>query len=350
MKRILSFLLIAAMLVSLTACAKPQQEEKKDTVIFTDSLGRKVELPAKIEKIVPSGTMAQIVLWALAPDLFVGLTSAFDDETVPFIGEEHGSLPVLGQLYGGKGGWNMETLLSSGAEVVIDVGEPKDSAAEELDALQEQTGVPFVHITATTATVGEAYRKLGELLDRSEQAEQLAAYCDRVYAETLALSESVEKVGAIYCLGDRGLNVIAKGSYHAEILDLLTDNAAVVDNPSSKGTGNEVDMEQLLIWDPAVILFAPDSIYDTVGTDPLWQNLTAIKNGNYFKVPAAPYNWIGTPPSVQRYLGMLWLSSLLYPDAAEYDLYEAVKEYFDLFYRTELTREQFAELTEHSVK
>ena len=32
---------------------------------------------------------------------------------------------------------------------------------------------------------------------------------------------------------------------------------------------------------------------------------------------------------------MLWLSSLLYPDAAEYDLYEAVKEYFDLFYRTD---------------
>ena len=39
-------------------------------------------------------------------------------------------------------------------------------------------------------------------------------------------------------------------------------------------------MEQLMLWNPDVILFAPDSVYASVGDDPLWQSLTAIQNGN----------------------------------------------------------------------
>ena len=79
-------------------------------------------------------------------------------------------------------------------------------------------------------------------------------------------------------------------------------------------------MEQLMLWNPDVILFAPDSVYASVGDDPLWQSLTAIQNGSYYEAPMGPYNWMGFPPSVQRYLGMLWMAKLLYPDAADYDL------------------------------
>lgn len=129
------------------------------------------------------------------------------------------------------------------------------------------------------------------------------------------------------------------------ILDLMTDNQAVVDDPSSKGTGNEVDFEQLMVWDPEVILFAPDSVFETVGDSEEWQALRAVRNGKYYQVPFGPYNWLGFPPSVQRYLGMLWMGAVLYPDAVDYDLEDAVKEYFRLFYHCDLSHEQFAELT-----
>ena len=172
--------------------------------------------------------------------------------------------------------------MGSGAQVVIDVGEPKDTIVEDLDALQEQTGIPFVHVSATIETMGDAYRKLGELLGMEEEAETLATYCDETYAMVKDVAEHVEKANLLYITGDAGLNVIAQGSYHAEIIDLLSNNLAVVDSPSSKGTGNEVDMEQLMLWNPDVILFAPDSVYASVGDDPLWQSLTAIQNGSYY--------------------------------------------------------------------
>ena len=153
----------------------------------------------------------------------------------------------------------------------------------------------------------------------------------------------------MYITGEKGLNVIAKDSYHAEIIDLLSNNLAVVESPSSKGTGNEVDMESLMLWDPDVILFAPDSCYASVGNDPLWSGMKAIRTGRYYEVPMGPYNWMGFPPSVQRILGMLWMAKLLYPDAANYDLMTEVQTYFRLFYHCDLSAADYDALVANSI-
>ena len=348
MKRILTLLLAALMLLS-TACAAAKAPQTPQTRTFNDSVGRTVEVPYAIHKVAVSGPLAQIVLFALCPDKLAGIASKWDETAEQFFDRKYYDLPVLGQLYGGKGELNLETLLASGAQVVIDVGEPKKTIVEDLDALQAQTGIPFVHITATTSGMGDAYRKLGELLNMPQEAEALAAYCDRVYARTVEIAASVEKRNLLYITGDQGLNVIARGSYHGEIIDLLSNNLAVVESPSSKGTGNEVDMEQILLWDPDVILFAPGSIYSDVKNRPEWQAVTAIRNGEYYEVPFGPYNWMGFPPSVQRYLGMIWMAQLLYPDAAQYDLYGAVLEYFRLFYHCGITFEQYDALMANSI-
>lgn len=350
-KKWLAMLLAVVMVLSLAACGTQSSPQTDDTTrVFTDSVGREVEVPAQIDKVALSGPMAQIVLFALCPDKLVGVSNAWSTEAEQYLDEKYFTMPEIGQLYGGKGELNPETLLQSGAQIVIDVGEPKGSIAEDLDALQEQTGIPFVHITATTETTGDAYRMLGDLLNMKDEAETLAAYCEKVYDRTVSIAGSVEKANVLYVTGDMGQNVIAAGSYHAEILDLLTNNLAVVDEPSSKGTGNEVSMEQILTWDPDVVIFAPESIYDTVADDAAWQSVTAIKNGAYYEVPFVPYNWMGFPPSVQRYLGMMWLSKVLYPDAtAEYDLFSDVQEYYKLFYHCDLTQAQYDALVANSL-
>ncbi len=350
-KKWLAMLLAVVMVLSLAACGAQSSPQTDDTTrVFTDSVGREVEVPAQIDKVALSGPMAQIVLFALCPDKLVGVSNAWSTEAEQYLDEKYFTMPEIGQLYGGKGELNPETLLQSGAQVVIDVGEPKGSIAEDLDALQEQTGIPFVHITATTETTGDAYRMLGDLLNMKDEAETLAAYCEKIYDRTVSIAGSVEKANVLYVTGDMGQNVIAAGSYHAEILDLLTNNLAVVDEPSSKGTGNEVSMEQILTWDPDVVIFAPESIYDTVADDAAWQSVTAIKNGAYYEVPFVPYNWMGFPPSVQRYLGMMWLSKVLYPDAtAEYDLFSDVQEYYKLFYHCDLTQAQYDALVANSL-
>ena len=353
-QRLLALLLALVMTLSLAACgaqSAPTEDENTapETRVFTDSVGREVTVPVQIDQVAVSGPMAQIVLFALCPDKLVGISNAWDESAAQYLDTEYYNLPLLGQLYGGKGELNLETLLESGAQVVIDVGEAKGSIVEDLDALQEQTAIPFVHIDAALATMDETYTLLGDLLGMPDEAKALADYCRSTYDRALTIADSVEKANLLYITGDAGLNVIAQGAYHAEVIDLLSNNLAVVDEPSSKGTGNEVDMEQILNWNPDVILFAPDSIYDTVAGDAAWQGVTAIQNGAYYEVPMGPYNWMGFPPSVQRLLGMLWMAKVLYPEAADYDLYTEAAEYFKLFYHCDLTREQYDALVANSL-
>ena len=357
-KRWMALLLALVMSVSLFACgAEPETNDGDNentgdeavTRVFTDSCGREVTVPANVEKIAVSGPLAQIVVFAMAPDKLVGIANAWDETAAQFLDTKYYDLPLLGQLYGGKGEMNLETLLAAAPDVVIDVGEPKGSIVEDMDALQEQTGIPFVHIDAYLAAMDDTYAMLGDLLAMPNEAQGLADYCRYAYDRAVEIANSVEKANLLYITGDEGLNVIAKGSYHAEAIDLLANNLAVVEEPSSKGTGNEVDMEQILNWNPDVILFAPGSIYASVGSNENWQTITAIKTGAYYEVPMGPYNWMGFPPSVQRLLGMMWMTTVLYPDAADYDLYTEVSSYFQLFYHCELTQAQYDALVANSL-
>ena len=89
MKKTLALLLALLMLFSLAACGTaeptpapavteqpaateaPAEEPAAETVIFTDSSGREVELPANITKIAPRGTVATMILAAFAPEKLV---------------------------------------------------------------------------------------------------------------------------------------------------------------------------------------------------------------------------------------------------------------------------------------
>lgn len=344
MKKLTALLLCLAML--LCACAALAEE----TRTFTDDSGRTVALDQEITHIAVSGNSAQIVVFALAPDMLVGVTSEWDEGSEAYIDAKYYNLPAIGQLYGGKGNLNLETLLSAAPQVVIDVGETKEGIAEDMDALTEQTGIPFVHISMELETLDETYRKLGELLGMEQEAQVLSDYCREVYDRTKAIGEAAQKTTLLYVTGETHLGVIAKDSYHSPIIDMLSDNLAVVESPSAKGTGNETDLEQILSWNPEMILFASPSTYEEAKTDPLWQTVSAVESGNYFLVPQLPYNFMGFPPSAQRLLGMTWMAKLLYPELADYDMYEEIARHFDLFYHCELTREQFDVLMEGSVR
>lgn len=375
MKKLLSLLLALVMALSLAACGRTGDDVQTDpsddaassppatqdatgtengdtadvqsgTRIFTDDAGRDVEIPSEITRFVPSGPLAQIVLFALAPEMFVGLATAWSDTANGIIADKYFDLTYFGQLYG-SADLNIEELALADPQIVIDIGEAKGSITEDLDDLQMQTNIPSVFVSATLETMPETYRRLGELLGKQDEAERLALFCERVYSRTLSIMDEVgdNKVNALYIVGVDGLSVLANTSYHAELIDMLTNNLAVLDDPSPKGGGNEVDMEQISLWNPDFIIFAPGSIYSEVTEMATWGEITAIADSNYIEVPEGPHNWMGSPPSVQRYLGMIWLPATLYPDYCDYDVKAEILEYYELFYGCELTDAQYDALT-----
>jgi iron complex transport system substrate-binding protein len=342
-KKFLAFLVITSLLAG--SCG--MQNTEVSTRVFIDSCGREVTIPTKINTIAATGAMPQMVLLPLASDMFCGLASDWSSDAELYISQEILSLPVYGQIFGGKGDVNLETIISLAPDLLIDIGEKKEGIEEDLDLLQMQTDIPTVHIDSSLTGMAQTYRMLGDLLGKDEKAEELAVYCTNILSRTEEMMFSIGDTGkksVVYCLGDKGLNIIAKGSYHAELLDMLCKNEAVLENPIPSGMGNEIDMEQLLLWNPDFIIFAPNSVYDAVGNNSVWTQLSAIKNANYVEVPQGPYNWMGMPPSVNRYMGMIWLTSVLYPEITPYSLYDEAERYYQLFYNCDLTTEMFNNL------
>ena len=338
-------IVVLCTIILLNACVK---QESGGGILFTDSTGRQVGVPANIRRIVPSGTTAQMYLLAIAPDLLCSLSGRYTAELAEFIPEIVQKLPVTGQLYGDQN-MNPETLAYLAPDLILDVGEPKQTAADDMEKLSRATAIPAVHIAATLHSTPDAFRLLGTLLGREAKGEELARFCEQALADSaFAVQQFGNKPSVLYCLGPMGTNILAAGSFQAEALDLMTHNIAVVHNPSASGTGNETDMEQIFLWNPDIIIFAPDSIYETAGSNQLWLRLEAIQNGRYFRTPAGPYNWLASPPSINRYLGLLWLRTLLYDP--EYDLYARTTEYYRLFYGYELSEDHFNRLTSGSFR
>jgi iron complex transport system substrate-binding protein len=347
------FCIILVLSLLLSGCGQGMPGGSTATREFTDSTGRTLTIPAEITKIAITGPLSQVYILPLAGDMLVGVSNEFSEDAALYLPEAIFTKAEIGQLYGGKGEMDLEALLSAAPDIVIDIGEPKGTIGDDLTALTEQTGIPFVHIDATVATAPEAYRMLGQLLGREEKAEEIALWCETTYEDISAMMDKVDADGArktlLYCLGDKGVNVIAEGSFHAETINMMANNLAVVEDVVSGGLGNEVDLEQILVWDPEIIIFAPDSCFEAIAGDPQWQSVSAVAAGNYYKTPYGPYGWLSSPPGVQRYLGMLWLGELLYPEYTDYDLQEEITEYYKLFYGCTLTEEMYQALLQNAL-
>lgn len=347
---LLLIMILAVSMLMMTACNKDEKSESDGgTVTFTDDAGREVEIPKNIKRIAPSGPLAEQVIESIAPDQMVAISEKPKGEKEQKILSKFMDLPEIGQFYG-KLPFNAESLASAKPDIVIDIGEPKDTVKEDMDAISEKSGTPTIFIEMNFQNADEAYKKLGKVVGEEKKAEKLAKYVKRVNDE---LDSGMKKIGDkklsyVYLTGDNGLGSNPKGSFHMQMLDTIGDNAFVSQEKSPKGGANEISQEELLKLDPDVIIFGPGSVYNDVKNDPVFSQLTAIKEGKYVEAPSLPYNWLGFPPSVNRFMGAQWVAQLFYPDQFKYDLQKRITEYYDLFYGYKLSGKEYKEMMKNA--
>ncbi len=315
--------------------------------VFVDSVGREVEIPDEIVAVAPSGPLAQIALYTLAPDRLAGVAADFSQEAAGYIDDKYMALPRFGQFYGKNVTLNMEALIAAAPQAIVDVGEPKGSIREDMDALQNQLGIPTVFVRATLDTLPDAYAMLGELLGEKERAEALSRRAESILAHAESVSEDLkdgERARVYLAMGKAGLNTNARGSFHAEVLDRVgVLNVADV-QPDSKGAGSAVSLEQILLWNPEFILAETEEVRRQILEDPAWSDIEAVQKGRVYRIPNNPYSFIASPPSVNRLLGIIWLGHLAYPEQYTSELKDDVVEFFKLFYSIELSDGQYGEI------
>ncbi len=319
--------------------------------VYEDSAGREITLPSHLTHMVPSGPLAQIILFTAAPDLIGAVAHPLSDSQLKLLGQGYKDLPSVGQLYGKGDGFNLEAALMANTQVIVDIGEAKASIKEDLDEITQQIKLPTVFIEATFAGMPQTYRDIGRLIENSEKSDLLAAYCQAwldLSAKAQAALPQSERVSVYWALGEAGLNTNAVGSFHSELLDYIpVINVADVE-PANRGGGSEVSMEQIIGWQPDYILVDGAKLAGEIKDDPAWAALEAVKEGRVLVVPSVPYGFLADPPSVNRYAGLAWLGPLFYPDLYGTDSQEAVTNFFQLFYGVDLDETQLASILDGS--
>jgi iron complex transport system substrate-binding protein len=199
---------------------------------FTDSAGRQVEIPAKIERVMAAGPPAALLLYSLAPDKLIGWPHALDGRTAALLPQRYALLPVTGRITGHGNTPSAEAIAALHPDIIIDVGDVEPEYATLADRIQQQTHIPYILLDGRLANTAAIYRLLGPLLEERDKGEELAAYADRV----LVLLKTKTKGGMprlYYARGADGLSTGAVTSLTGEIIGFAN---AVNVAPGEKST------------------------------------------------------------------------------------------------------------------
>lgn len=333
------------MLAACAAIAVAARSRAQAPREIVDSAGRRVRLPAQVERVFAAGPPASVVAFAVAPDKLVGWTTPFRPDERPFVAPKYANLPALGRLTGRASTANVEVVLGAKPDLVFDYGASNPTFASLADRVQRQTGIPYVLLDGAFDATMASLRTFGEIVGERERGDALARYA------AAAIDEVTRRVARIpadrrpriyYGRGPRGLDTGLAGSINMEIIERM--GAVNVAAELGRGGLVQVSLEQVLHWNPDVILTTDPTFFASVRRDPLWQNTAAVRAGRVHIAPAVPFGWIDFPPSINRLIGLRWLGRLLYPDAFPEDLGPIVREFYVNLYHQTPTDAQLAQL------
>ena len=309
---------------------------------FTDSAERRIDVPDAVHRVFPAGPPASVTLYMTAPEKMLGWTRAPSPEAQAFLTARYSELPELGRLTGRGNTVNLEKVVRLVPDLLLDVGDTSPTYVSLAERVQEQTHIPAVLIGGHLADTADTLRNVGSVLGVAERGETLARYAEGVLAEVRKATAKIppENRPSVYVArGPRGLETAVAGSIGSEVVDLV-GGRNVVGRETAPRTIVDVSPEQILAWQPDVILTVDRRFHATIRTDPVWREVKALQTGNIHFVPDLPFSWLDNPPAPNRLIGLLWLGKVLYPAAFPQDIRAEARRFYAFFYQQEPTDAQ----------
>lgn len=322
MKKIVSMIVVSVMAMSLCACtgkadqsasaggssvqqseesteqlstdsaaeSEAESTEEPATRIITDSTGRDVEIPSRVESIVCVGVGAlRYSCYMDAADLVVGVEDYEVKEGMSRLYnyvnfDKFKDLPVTGT----NGEPNIEEIITAGPQVIV----MSSYASADADDLQEKSGIPVVMVPGSDTTLDdnayETIRIMGELYGKEDRAQELTAYLKGIQKDLDDRTADIpeEDKPSVYVAG-----VSFKGAhgfegteaYYGPFELIHANNLA---NTTDQTGAFDIDLEQVLTWDPEIIFLDFNGMSlineDYADNPDYYQNLTAVKEGKVY--------------------------------------------------------------------
>lgn len=302
-----------------------------------DRLGREIATPPHLERIAITcygGAVHEIALF-LGEDNIVAHPGA---QRFKFFEKLYPKLTTVKSV-GTFNDVNLETLLKVKPDIVF-AGITASQTNERIEAM----GIPVFTLGTgkhTLETLLEEFTQVGTLLSKQDKAKELVTY----WNETLTSIEKVllknqKKLKVLYANGSNQISSESKG-WWGDVFITKAGGINVAQDMTIKGT---ISAEKVLELNPDVLILSKNLSYQTsvddIKKNPLYKNLSAVKNNQVYVAPVGGFWW--DRPSPEAILGILWLSKILYPQEMQgMSLNEESKFFYEKFYNYKLIDSEY---------
>jgi iron complex transport system substrate-binding protein len=345
-RRIIALLLIGLLLLPIGCSKNESIPMPTEGVAVTDALGREVIIPEDVDHLGTIFAVSGHIVGMLGrhEDIVCitnGLTrDILYNRACPGVGEN----PVVKD----SGRLNIEEIIRVETDMAFIASETYYAKGEKEKL--ENFGIPYIVVNFTSiesqlSTIESIGQALGE--EETDKAAEYVAW----YRDTVALVES--RVADIP--ESQKLRV-----YHSVNEAIRTDPLESLSTDWIERTGlinvsahEDLDftdnkyyssLEQILIWDPDLILCNEDGVDEYIRTKDGWAALQAVSNDQVYLLPNGISRW-GHMNSIEIPLAMIYTGKIAYPERFEdIDLNQLAMEYYERFWDYKLTDEELQDI------
>jgi ABC-type Fe3+-hydroxamate transport system, periplasmic component len=299
------------------------------THVVTDMAGRKNTLPLDLTRISVIHPIPCQMVWRLAPKKLASVDKQFLDRIEFMSSAEQArikALPVTGEFHSGL---SAEQVLAANPQAVISLTKDTD-----IDTEQKEFNLPVVAASKDTLSdIANSWRFIGKLVGNEKSGDALGSYWDNtvkmVTRRTSHISTS-DKL-KVYYATKTVTSTVGVNTIMASVIKLAGGISYMDQHTSAPADEtNEsipVSMEDIVKWNPDVIITLTESGKEQIESDPAWKDLAAVKN--HLVYASRKYEMLDRTQSL---MGLLWTAKELYPKKVSYNLKDEVKKFYAKVY------------------
>ncbi len=323
--------------VSNVVDAGDDVQEESGVRTITDMDGDTIEIPTEVNKVAVLGWPAgeAIIIMLQGQDKLASIsTTNCSNAYILDIWPEMADLVITPDISEGS----VEGLLALDVDLVFGIS-TYDYIAD--------AGIPVLTIDYSSPdTITESIVMIGEALGGAsrQRAQTYSEYYYGNLAMLTAVTDSLadEERPRVYYAASGLLNTEGSGSitnYWMEAaggINVATENGI-------EGTFIDISAEELLEWDPDVIILRDVPFYEEIYADPVLSTLSAVRDGKVYVAPKGVYNW--AVRASEAAIMPLWAATVISPELfPELDIEQETWNFHNASYGLDLTEDEIFDI------
>lgn len=329
------------------SAASTAASPSSNVTTVTDFAGTTFSSDKPVKTVMGIHPIFTMLALRLAPDKVVSVDKVFTTQylakgtltdLLTDLGLEHiKSLPVTNTFMQVV---DPEQVLNLNPDVVVTLN--KDTNAAKL---KDETKKPFVIVSKNTLQdYSKSMRIMGVVLGNTTEANKMADYWDKIISSITAKTDVItasNRLKVYHCAAGSICATVGKDTIMASVVRIAGGNNLGDQISNASNSVNEsitVSMDQILKWNPDVVVAANSKQYQEIMSSPEWKAVNAVKNGKvYCQLKYGKIDGLNTLP------GLIWYNAMLTApgDSKAMDAYyKEAQNFYQLFFKYNITKDE----------